>query len=342
MDAQLEAARNALAASRGELLGRANVVATGVGFKRSSGESTGELAVVCSVTAKLPAARLAPADVLPRTVDGVRTDVVQTGVIRALEVPAGPVEALPDPKQRFRPAPGGSSIAHASVTAGTLGTLVRKDGRLLILSNNHVLAASNAGSPGDAILQPGPYDGGIDPADRIAILEAFVPVRMAEDPSSCPLARGAADALSALARLVGSDARLRAVSAAVAENLVDCALAAPLDEALVSPEILGIGVPSGTARAELGMRVRKSGRTTGLTEGVIEQVDVTVDVAMGERTARFSDQLLAGAMSAGGDSGSLAVDDAGRAVGLLFAGSETTTLFNRIENVFAALQVTLA
>ena len=90
------------------------------------------------------------------------------------------------------------------------------------------------------------------------------------------------------------------------------------------------------------MRIQKSGRTTGLTTGEILQVDVTVNVQYGAgRIAQFTDQLLAGAMSQGGDSGSAVLDEQKRLTGLLFAGSDNTTIINRIENVFAALGVTL-
>ena len=59
-----------------------------------------------------------------------------------------------------RPLRPGLSVAHPSVTAGTLGGFVRTGGGLAILSNNHVLAASDAAALGDAVLQPGPADGG--------------------------------------------------------------------------------------------------------------------------------------------------------------------------------------
>jgi hypothetical protein len=42
--------------------------------------------------------------------------------------------------------------------------------------NNHVLAAVNAGSAGDLILRPGPFDGGVFPADAVATLERFEPI----------------------------------------------------------------------------------------------------------------------------------------------------------------------
>src|SRR3954467_5450461 len=58
----------------------------------------------------------------------------------------GPVRALssPDPaalQRRGRPLRPGLSVAHPSVTAGTLGGFVRTPEGLAILSNNHVLAA---------------------------------------------------------------------------------------------------------------------------------------------------------------------------------------------------------
>ena len=71
-------------------------------------------------------------------------------------------------------------------------------------------------------------------------------------------------------------------------------------------------------------------------------MQVTADVQYGPgKVARFTDQLLAGPMSQGGDSGSAVLDSNDRLVGLLFAGSDNTTLINRIEHVFAALGVGL-
>jgi len=88
------------------------------------------------------------------------------------------------------------------------------------------------------------------------------------------------------------------------------------------------------------MAIKKSGRTTSLTTGEIQQVNVTSTVQYGEnQTAVFTDQLLAGAMSQGGDSGSAVLDSNNRLIGLLFAGSESSTIINRIENVFSALGV---
>src|SRR5215213_7067719 len=93
----------------------------------------------------------------------------------------GPVRALssPDPgtlQRRVRPLRPGLSVAHPSVTAGTLGGFVRTPSGIAILSNNHVLAASGTGLVGDPVLQPGPADAGLM-ADRVAALSAFVRLR---------------------------------------------------------------------------------------------------------------------------------------------------------------------
>ena len=283
-------------------------------------------------TKKVAVDGLAREDIIPATVDGILTDVVQTGPIRALQSRTG----------RIRPAPGGVSIGHRDITAGTLGCLVKKDGQIFILSNNHVLANSNEAELGDPILQPGPYDGGRLPEDHIANLEQFVPISFSESSSNCPIAIGAANLFNAIVRILGSDSRLKAISVQATDNLVDAAIARPINIQDVTDQILEIGTIRGTTQGELGMAIKKSGRTTGLTTGEVLQVDVTVNVQYGEgKAARFTDQLMAGPMSQGGDSGSAVLDETSCLMGLLFAGSDNSTIINRIENVFSALGVTI-
>jgi hypothetical protein len=339
MATRLEDVRQAAAASCPSLIARRNVVAVGVGRKVVNGRETDQLAIVISVIAKLPPNVLRASEVVPSAIDGVPTDVVRTGPIFALQSPTG----------RFRPAPGGVSIGHASITAGTLGCIVQKNGRRYILSNNHVLANSNDAEVGDAIVQPGPADGGRDPGDRIARLSEWVQIQFDDGDvadSPCHIGDTIAGILNVAAFVAGRGTRLRVVrprvEASVVGNLVDCAIAEPLNDADVTGEILQLGTPAGIAEGTLGMRVRKSGRTTGLTTGTIQQIDVTVQVSYGVgQVATFVDQFMAGPMSQGGDSGSAVVDDTNRLVGLLFAGSVNSTICNRIQNVFEALQVSL-
>ena len=334
MTVDLASTKEIIKDARRRLLARDNVVATGIGFKITKEKKTSELSIICSVREKLPESQLSKKAVIPKTIDHVPTDVIETG----------PIRAFPARTDRWRPAPGGVSIGHKDITAGTLGCLLKKDNRIYILSNNHVLANSNNAAIGNPILQPGPYDGGKWPDDHIADLSEFVPIVFTESepPGECGLARLIASVLSGIAKRIGSRSRLRAITLQAEENLVDAAIARPVNDYDVSPEILEIGTIQGLSLAELGMAIQKSGRTTGLTTGEILQVEVTVDVQYDAgKIARFTDQLMAGAMSQGGDSGSIVLTDDKKLIGLLFAGSDTTTIINRIENVFSALGLSL-
>jgi hypothetical protein len=363
------------------LLAKRNVVGVAVGYKESNGITTDEVALVVLVEQKKPYAALSAEDAIPRELDGMRTDVVEVGYLRALQTP----------KDRYRPTiPSGVSIGHFKVTAGTLGTIVkdRTTSELFILSNNHVLANCNDAVPGDAILQPGAIDGGQNPADVVAKLERFVKLAYIGDPVTpptpgapnpgptpgptppTPTPGGNAGCLAlvvaisnALATALGSQQRVATVQAAsvpggptisragaqaenVPDNRVDCALARPVDPAMFSDDIRQIGLVNDIKAPALGMRVRKYGRTTAYTEGSIKLLNATVNVnystMMGPRTARFTGQVITEGMSAGGDSGSLIVDAAeARAVGLLFAGSELATIFTPIDVVLEALNITL-
>ena len=306
------------------LLERANVIGVGIGKKIVDGEETGEPAVIVFVERKLPEARLKRKDIVPKTVDDVKTDVVETGRLKAQAAATGGRSRT----DRWRPAPGGVSIGHIRITAGTMGAIVQAGGRRVILSNNHVVGNSNDGRPGDPILQPGPADSGTG-ADVIGRLERFVEIRFEETAGWSP---------GALLRRLAERLGIRAVPPRP-KNLVDAAIATPERDDLVSDEILELQRVPGLAEAGVGLRVRKSGRTTGVTEGKILATDATVEVDYDEHVATFTDQLVAGPMSQGGDSGSLLLDDLGRAVGLLFAGSDRTTVFNRADRVAEALGI---
>jgi hypothetical protein len=66
-----------------ELLGKANVVGVGIGYRRIAGASTSDLALVVMVSSKLPPAQLSAADFIPATIDGVPVDVQEVGEITA-------------------------------------------------------------------------------------------------------------------------------------------------------------------------------------------------------------------------------------------------------------------
>jgi hypothetical protein len=312
-------AQQAKRQNESRLMRMSNVVAVGIGFKTTDGVQTREISVIVSVVKKLPLIQLPERSRVPRTLGGVQTDVIETGLIFALQ----------DPTDKMRPARPGVSIGHHQITAGTFGCLVQRNGQVYILSNNHVLANSNNAQLGDAILQPGPHDGGTL-ADQIGTLEQFVPVGF-----GLSIGCGCSP-FAFLMRLLGiAKPRINEPG----NNTVDCAIAKPLSADLINPDILNIGVPTGMGAATLGTAVQKSGRTTGLTTDQITQLDVTVSVLYGTQIAVFKNQLMAGAMSQGGDSGSAVLDMNKQVIGLLFAGSTTTTIMNPIQLVLDALQV---
>ena len=96
------------------------------------------------------------------------------------------------------------------------------------------------------------------------------------------------------------------------------------------------------------MVVHKFGRTTSYTVGWIKSINTDVTVSYETGNFTFQDQIIiVGAQgksfSAAGDSGSLILErSTNKAVGLLFAGSTTHTIANHIDDVLAALKVTLA
>lgn len=246
----------------------------------------------------------------PREAIPEEIDGVPTDVVEIGEVsiwrPIPPIY-----QRKVRPALGGVSIGHYAITAGTFGCTVRAgDGTDLILSNNHVLANENRGAEGDPILQPGAFDGGRTDKDAIARLQAWVSLKGDET------------------------------------NVVDAAVALPYATGDVTEEVLGIGRLAGVEEPRVGMSVRKSGRTTRLTQGTVTDVDVTLRVGYRSTSLIFTDQVfVAGdrrSFSAGGDSGSVIVSENRKAVGLLFAGSPFVTVANKMPRVEKALNVRVA
>lgn len=251
---------------------------------------------------------------IPRIMQGVEIVPEITGHFTSLPPDA---EAV-DPTSSFpRPVPIGVSAGHGQVTAGTIGARVTDGTRTFALSNNHVFAANNVGKKGDNLLQPGVVDGGRDPADVIGTLYDYEPLHFCR--------------------------------AMVCEhNTIDAAIA------LTTPDDLGSATPEGgygsprvtSQDATLGMAVQKYGRTTGHTRGQVTGINATMDVSYRDGTARFEGQIVISGrgFSAGGDSGSLIVSEGvlmsdRRPVGLLFAGTQTTTLANPIERVLERFDI---
>ena len=307
-------------AEENAILDKQNVLGVAVGHKVKDGSETGDPSLTVFVEQKVDPALLSSDDLVPDSVGKFKTDIVETGVIMAggadAEADAYPLSeeeelSIQTLRTRIRPVEGGYSVGHPRVTAGTYATAVTDrvpfpgvPRKYYALSNNHVLANSNNARIGDPILQPGRVDGGTFPADVIARLSRFVPIRF--------------------------NGQCNYVDAAIAEG--------PFH--MLDREIYWIGYAKGVASVRIGSIVQKTGRTTNYTTGRVTALNATVNVNYGGgRVAKMCRQIITSDMSAGGDSGSLLLDMNENAVGLLFAGSSTITIHNDIRIVQALLGI---
>jgi hypothetical protein len=327
-------------------LAKDNVVACGVGYKIKGTQQTSTPSVIVSVTRKVPPDQLHPSALIPSTIQDVPTDVVETGEITGLAVSR---------TTAMRPARPGISVGNATGTTGTIGCIVRRGDQLFILSNNHVLGNLNDAHPGDPILQPGTADGGTL-SDQVGTFIQLTPISFMNEAQAAAAASsagaqsaepsGCAAILQTLLKNLSNPQNHSTVIAppptATPANLVDAAIAAPMNNSLLDPNIVDIGSPpQGIAAAKLGMQVFKSGRTSGVTEGIVTQVDVDVSVKYGDQVARFSNQIMMTPFSQPGDSGSLILDFQRNAVALLFSGSNLVTVATPIQVVLTALNIEL-
>ena len=209
---------------------------------------------------------------------------------------------------------------------GTLGSLLIRNGSYYILSNNHVLARSDQAAPGEPISQPGIIDTNCSTAGTttVANLTFFVPLQPAGpnvDAAIALIMPGAVD-------LTGSILSLGATATGSTPD--------------PGPPLQGKG-----KIAIMGEPVAKSGRTSGLTCSTISTTSLSTSVTYQTQcngstsfsvTYRNQIAVSGGGFSAGGDSGSLIVDQqTAEPVALLYGGSDTETVGNPVGDVLAAL-----
>jgi len=232
-------------------------------------------------------------------------DGVPTRVVMAGKV-------IPYGKPGSGPLQMGTSTGNDNECAsGTLGCVVTKGGVEYFLSNNHVFARENDASNGERIDAPGRYDGKPRCAQtaQAATLSAYQPLNFGGN------------------------------------NTVDCAIARP-----VAGRAYSKATPSGytpsttTVSPSVGLAIKKTGRTSGLTTGSIQAINVTIQVGYSAGVATFTNQVqFPGTFIRSGDSGSLAVTQAGNnPVALCFAGGSGASFGNPINSVFSALGVSIA
>jgi hypothetical protein len=261
----------------------------------------------------------------PATVRGAGVRVEMTDKFRAMARPgSGGVDHKAKQSLPIKLGTSGGwrhDLANGYCCGGTLGSLISINGAQYILSNYHVLEADivaggnqRTATAGDPVIQPGLID------------------------VSC-----VADNAQDVATLSGIKS--------LQQSNVDAAIARVIDGRVDSTgAILGIGtISSRTVGAALNQKVKKSGRTTGLTRSTISGLNATVNITYDNECAggqafthTFTGQVVianrGSKFLAGGDSGSLMVEDKDvnpGAVGLLYAGSSTSGIANPIDEVLA-------
>jgi hypothetical protein len=297
-----------------QFLGAPGVTGVDVGYKEVGGQATDQVAIRVHVAAKtddIPADQRVPAEI-----DGVPTDVLERRYeLQVLAQQVAEVSPQAD-TTHYATLQGGvsmgpSRVINGSIFAGTLGAIVidSVSNQHAALTNFHVACVDSTFTIGDRMVQPSRIDTGVVPADEFGSL--------------------ARETLSA-----NVDGAVIAIDSGRASQC----------------EIADIGPVRGTAAAALGMAVRKRGRTTLLTYGSVDGVSgsVTVDYGDGIGSKTLTNQLSIATdttrnplFSDHGDSGSVIVNDSGFVVGLLFAGSGTSTMANPIAAVLSELNVSI-
>lgn len=283
-------------------------------------DESGEPAIMLLVLSEKKAA------LLPKSIEGVPTQVVLTDRIVAMKGGGGGGGVSHTAKQT-PPIQLGTSggwrydLANGYCCGGTLGALIQVGGQKRILSNYHVFEADivNGGNgrtaqTGDPVIQPGLIDVGCNAANAQDVATLV-------KSSSLPGSNVDASSATIISGMVREDGA-----------------------------ILEVGtLSSSTVAAFVNQAVKKSGRTTGLTRNTVVGLNATVTVGYENECAggaafnkTFTGQILTGNKGSkflgGGDSGSLMVEDVTtnpRAVGLLFAGSNSIAVANPINQVLS-------
>lgn len=208
---------------------------------------------------------------------------------------------------------------------GTLGSLLTRNGSFYILSNNHVLARSDQASPEEPITQPGIIETNCSIAgtNTVANLTFFVNLQAGKnvDAAIALIVPGAVD-------LTG--------------NILSLGSTATGSTPDAGPPHQGRGI-----LASIGEPVAKSGRTSGLTCSTVSATNMSTKVTYQTQCnggtsfqVTYTNQVAVsgGGFSAGGDSGSLIVDElTADPVALLYGGSDTDTVGNPVADVLTAL-----
>lgn len=293
-----------------------NVV--GLCFARKiSGGEMGAPALQVLVRKKHPLHRLERRQRIPRWVDATAVGVDGNVPTDVREVGRSCFQSLASAKRPERP---GFNIGNGQGGSGTLCCVVRSrspKGVRLGLSCAHVIARYGSGQPGEVVMMP---------------------------------SRPEADALDELAEApIG---RLVAIAStgfgmeAAATN-VDAATFRPDDPNALDARIALLGIRPGPVRdaIPLGLAVQKVGYATELTTGTVQALHLLagfpVPTDQGNRTVWFAEQIGISQFATDGDSGSLVLDQNGRAVGMHIGSFQNMSICTPMRRVLQSVRCDL-
>jgi hypothetical protein len=311
-----------------QIRGKKNVIGYSKKLRKriKDGKEIEEEVIRIYVSQKVDSSLISLIDLIPAEIDGVPTDVVEIGEMKALDIrPQAHVT-------RTRPLVAGVSIGNWAITAGTLGWFFEDSkGRLMLGSNAHVFADDplSPSSGEKRIVQPGRVDHGKIPED---IVGSYI-WHQSLAGSECILSSAVTSLLNGVSSLLGR--RTRFELALTEKAKIDFGVAEPtveleirLHTAVEFEGFIGLGF-AGSDQASffckgehikaagwkpidkeivpvnVGDRIHKIGRTTEHTTGQIVDDSAYGRVNYGGASfVEFDDIVLTTKMLEGGDSGS--------------------------------------
>lgn len=171
----MEMAKETLHANKELIKSKRNVVGSGLGYKSLDGETVPSIVVFVKKKYEF----VPQSDMIPKTINGYITDVVEVGDIIKQSYTT-----------KVRPIKPGYSCGHGDVTVGTIGGIFKDaDNDYVILSNCHVLANEGRASIGDVIYQPGAADDPTETSNIIGILKDFEKIHQFDNQHDSAIAK---------------------------------------------------------------------------------------------------------------------------------------------------------
>ncbi len=302
-----------------------NVTGAGVGYRCRGGKLTDEPVVTVMVRKKRRPGLVSRRRMIPSEIDVDGTPCA-TDVLQAQAVLMHADETPPRNRRRYRAllyGCGVSNLHDASPDAGTLGAFVRDnvDGRVCILSANHVIADNNSAPINDPIYQPAELDWNRERGEEartttMGRLKRFVTIAARETAVDAAIAGVEPEVevdeeFGSVGTVTPPEPNHLAVGMIVAGdgfgNVWLTSMATTLERlnvTLLPVPLRGTNVEASAPSA--GWKLDKVGRTTGHTVGRVLRTGETIEVEVeGVGRVRYTNLIKVSWLGWFGDSGAM-------------------------------------